>query len=178
MVMRPKGSAVELEARRRKAVALLQDGKSNTEVARLVGADLSSVKRWKRAVAAGGLTVLAAKPNRGRSPKLSPAQRQELAVIVRAGPLTAGFRTDLWTCRRVAEVIRQRFGVAYHPDHVGRMLHALGFTQQKPQRRASERDEAAIQRWRKRAWPRLKKRDASGKLPSCSLMKRASCCSR
>ena len=178
MVMRPKGSAVELEARRRQAVALLQDGKSNTEVARLVGADLSSVKRWKRAVAAGGLTVLAAKPNRGRSPKLSPAQRQELAAIVRAGPLASGFRTDLWTCRRVAEVIRQRFGVVYHPDHVGRVLHALGFTQQKPQRRASERDEAAIERWRKRAWPRIKKRDASDKLPSCSLMKRASCCSR
>lgn len=178
MVMRPKGSAVELEARRRQAVALLQDGKSNTEVARLVGADLSSVKRWKRAVAAGGLTTLAAKPHRGRPPKLSPAQRQELAEIVRAGPLAAGFRTDLWTCRRVAEVIRQRFGVGYHPDHVGRLLHALGFTPQKPQRRASERDEAAIERWRKRVWPRLKKRGASGKLPSCSLMKRDSCCSR
>jgi len=179
MVMRPKGSAAELEARRRQAVAFLQDGKkSNTEVARLVGADLSSVKRWKRAVAAGGLTALAAKPNRGRSPKLSPAQRQELAAIVRASPLAAGFRTDLWTCRRVAEVIRRRFGVVYHPDHVGRVLHALGFTQQKPQRRASERDEAAIERWRKRAFPRIKKRDASGKLPSCSLMKRVSCCSR
>lgn len=169
---------MELEARRRKAVALLQDGKSNTEVARLVGADLSSVKRWKRAVAAGGLTVLAAKPNRGRSPKLSPAQRQELAAIVRAGPLAAGFGTDLWTCRRVAEVIRLRFGVEYHPDHVGKMLHAMGFTQQKPQRRASERDEAAIERWRKRVWPRIKKRGVSGKLPSCSLMKRAFCCSR
>ena len=178
MVMRPKGSAAELEARRRQAVVLLQDGKSNTEVARLVGADLSSVKRWKRAVAAGGLTALAAKPNRGRPPKLSPVQRQELATIVRAGPLTAGFRTDLWTCRRVAEVIWQRFGVVYHPDHVGRLLHALGFTQQKPQRRASERDELAIDRWRKRAWPRIKKRDSVSKLPSCSLMKRGSCCSR
>src|SRR5688572_9711632 len=176
--MRPKGSAAELEARRRQAVALLQDGKSNTEVARLVGADLSSVKRWKRAVAAGGLTALAAKPNRGRSPKLSPTQRQELAEILRVGPLAAGFRTNLWTCRRVAEVVRQRFGVEYHPDHVGRILHALGFTQQKPQRRASQRDEGAIERWRKRTWPRIKKRDASVKLPSCFLMKRASCCSR
>lgn len=176
--MRPKGSAAELEARRRQAVVFLQDGKSNTEVARLVGADLSSVKRWKRAVAAGGLTALAAKPNRGRSPKLSPAQRQELAGILRAGPLAAGFRTNLWTCRRVAEVIRQRFGVEHHPDHVGRILHALGFTQQKPQRRASQRDERAIERWRKRTWPRIKKRGASDKLPSCFLTKRASCCSR
>ncbi len=178
MVMRPKGSAAELEARRRQAVALLQDGKSNTEVARLVGADLSSVKRWKRAVAAGGLKALAAKPNRGRPPKLSLAQRQELAAILRAGPLAAGFRTNLWTCRRVAEVIRQRFGVEYHPDHVGRILHALGFTQQKPQRRASQRDERAIERWRRRTWPRIKKRGARGKLPSFFLTKRASCCSR
>jgi hypothetical protein len=78
----------------------------------------------------------------------------------------------------VAEVISQRFGVAYHPDHVGRLLHALGFTQQKPQRRASERDEAAIERWRKRTWPRIKKRGFASKLPSSSLMKPASCCSR
>ncbi len=176
--MRPKGSAAELEARRRQAVALLQDGKSNTEVARLVGADLSSVKRWKRAVASGGLKALAAKPHPGRSPKLSLAQKQELAQIVRAGPLAAGFRTNLWTCRRVAEVIRQRFGVQYHPDHVGRLLHALGFSQQKPQRRALEGNQAAIQRWRKRSWRRIKKRDVSSKLPSCFSMKRASCCSR
>ena len=178
MVMRPKGSAAELEARRRQAVALLQDGKSNTEVARLVGADLSSVKRWKRAVAAGGLTALAAKPNRGRPPKLSPAQRQELAEILRAGPLAAGFRTNLWTCRRVAEVVRQRFGVEYHPDHVGRILHALGFTQQKPQRRATQRDEVAIEQWRMHDWERIKKRDDESKLSSCFSMKPASCSSR
>jgi len=175
--MRPKGSAAELEARRRKAVALLQDGKSNTEVARLVGADLSSVKRWKRAVAAGGLTVLAAKPNRGRSPKLSPAQKQELRQIVCAGPRAADLSTDLWTCRRVAEVVHKRFGVRYHPDHVGRLLHALGFSQQKPQRRAAERNETAILQWRQRDWPRIKKRDVGSKLPSCFLMKPASCCS-
>lgn len=176
--MRPKGSAAELEVRRRQAVALFQDGKSNTEVARLVGADLSSVKRWKRAVASGGLKALAAKPHPGRSPKLSLAQKQELAQIVRAGPLAAGFRTNLWTCRRVAEVIRQRFGVQYHPDHVGRLLHALGFSQQKPQRRAREGNQVAIQRWRKRSWRRIKKRGVSSKLPSCFSMKLASCCSR
>jgi len=176
--MRPTGNAAELEARRLRAVDLLRDGKSNTEVARLIGVDVSSVKRWKRAAAEGGNAALAAKPNRGRPPRLTLEQMQELAQMVRTGPLAAGFRTNLWTCRRVAQVIRDRFGVKYHPDHVGRMLHALGFTQQKPQRRASERDEAAIERWRKRAWPRIKKRDASDKLPSCSLMKRASCCSR
>ena len=176
--MRPKGSAAELEARRRQAVALLQDGKSNTEVARLVGVHVSSVKRWKRAIASGDLTVLAAKPHPGRPPKLSLAQKQELVQIVRAGPLAAGFRTNLWTCRRVADVIRQRFGVEYHRDHVGRLLHALGFSQQKPQRRAREGNQAAIQRWRKCSWRRIKKRHVSSKLPSCFSTKLASCCSR
>ena len=176
--MRPTGSAAELEARRLRAVVLLRDGRSNTEVARLIGVDVSSVKRWKRAAAEGGTEALAAKPNRGRPPRLTPEQKRELAVIVRAGPLAAGFRTNLWTCRRVAEVIRQRFGVLYHRDHVGRVLHALGFTQQKPQRRAMQRDEAAIGQWRKHDWQRVKKRDSERKLSSCFSMKPASCSSR
>jgi len=175
--MRPKGSAAELEARRRQAVVLLQDGKSNTEVARLVGVHLSSVKRWKRAATQGGSEALAAKPNRGRSPKLSLLQKQELAQIVRAGPLAAGFRTNLWTCRRVAEMIHQRFGVLYHRDHVGRVLHALGFTQQKPQRRAAQRDEEVIEQWRKHDWQRVKKRAGELKLSSPSWTKRAFCSS-
>ncbi len=176
--MRPTGSAAQLEARRLRAVDLLRDGKSNTEVARLVGVSLSSVKRWKRAAAEGGSEALAAKPNRGRPPRLTPEQKQELAQIVRAGPLAAGFRTNLWTCRRVAEVIRQRFGVEYHRDHVGRVLHALGFTQQKPQRRATQRDEAAIEHWRRHDWERIKKRAAESKLSLRFSMKPAFCSSR
>jgi transposase len=176
--MRPTGSAAELEARRHRAVDLLRDGKSNTEVARLIGVDVSSVKRWKRAAAAGGSDALAAKPNRGRPPRLTPEQKQELAQVVRAGPLAAGFRTNLWTCRRVAQVIRERFGVEYHRDHVGRVLHALGFTQQKPQRRATQRDEAAIEHWRTHEWERIKKRAAATKLSLRFSTKLDSCSSR
>src|SRR5687767_13589211 len=176
--MRPTGSAAELEARRRRAVDLLGNGKSNTEVARLIGVDVSSVKRWKRAAAEGGTKALAAKPNRGRPPRLTPEQKQELAQIVRAGPLAAGFRTNLWTCRRVRQVIRERFGVQYHRDHVGRVLHALGFTQQKPQRRATQRDEAAIGHWRTHEWERIKKRAANSKLSLRFSTKPVSCSSR
>ncbi len=176
--MRPTGSAAELEARRLRAVDLLRDGKSNTEVARLVGASLSSVKRWKRAAAEGGSEALAAKPNRGRPPRLTPEQKQELAQILRAGPLAAGFRNNLWTCRRVAQVIRERYDVVYHRDHVGRVLHALGFTQQKPQRRATLRDETAIEQWRTQDWERIKKRAAESKLSSHFSMKPDSCSSR
>ena len=74
------------------------------------------------------------------------------------GALRAGYRTDLWTLPRVTELIHQEFGVRYHPAHVWKVLTALGWSGQKPERRAVERDEAAIARWKQEAWPRVKKR--------------------
>jgi transposase len=155
--MRIQGSAAELEARRRRAAKLFQERKPLAEVARLVGASLSSVKRWKRAWREGGVAALAARPHPGPTPKLSPGQKQQLVTILKRGPVRAGYRTDLWTCKRVAEVARKRFRVSYHPDHLGRILHDLGFSPQKPQQVAREQDAAAVERWRKRDWPRIKK---------------------
>ncbi len=171
--MRTPGSAAELEARRRRAAALLGDGKSLSEVARLVGAHVSSVKRWKRAIRGGGPEALAAKPHPGRTPWLTIDEKHALAELLCEGAQAAGFANDLWTCRRVAQVIRERFGVTYHRDHVGRLLRGLGFTPQKPQRRASQRDEDAIEQWRREDWPRIKKGDADAKLASCFSMKQA-----
>ena len=94
------------------------------------------------------------------------------------GACAAGYDTDLWTCRRVTELIRERFDVSYHANHVGRLLHELGFSPQQPRRRARERDEATIEQWRKRDWPRIKKRDADFKLASCFSTNPASFCSR
>jgi transposase len=158
------------------AVELLQDGSTLTEVAELLSVSLSSVKRWKKAFQQGGLAALAPKRHSGPKPKLSLAQKRRLRDILLRGPLAAGFHTDLWTCRRVAEVVQREFGIAYHPDHLGRILHDLGFSPQKPQRRARERDEAAIERWRRHDWPRIKKGDVAGKLPSCFSTKQASSC--
>lgn len=155
--MRPKGSAAELEVRRRLAVRMLSQGVSPSEAAELVGASLSSVKRWKAAWKKGGDAALAAKPHPGRKPRLTTAQKRQLERILVRGPRAAGFGSGLWTCRRVAETIRRRFGVSYHPDHVWRILHSLGWSCQKPELRARERDEAAIEKWRTRDWPRIKK---------------------
>lgn len=155
--MRPKGSAAELEVRRRLAVGMLAKGKSSREVAELVGASMSSVKRWKAAWKKGGLEAVAAKPHPGRTPRLSSAQHRQLEKILLRGPSAAGYSTDLWTCPRVAEVIAKRFGVAYHDAHVWKLLRKLGWSCQRPERRARERDEAAIRRWRERDWPRIKK---------------------
>jgi transposase len=155
--MRPKGSAAELEARRRLAASLLANGSTCAEIAELMGVDLSSVKRWKAAWKKGGVEALAAKPHPGRTPRLALSQKRRLVKLLLRGPLKAGYRTDLWTCARVADVIQKQFDVGYHVDHVGRLLHALGWTCQQPEQRARERDEVKIAAWRAHDWPRLKK---------------------
>lgn len=156
--MRPRGSPEALEQRRLRAIALLRGGMPPVEVARRVGADRRSVRRWRAAHRRGGLRGLAAKPAPGRPPKLDANAKLKLERRLLAGAQACGFPTDLWTCPRVAELIRREFGVRYHVDHLGRLLRSLGWTPQKPQRRARERDEAAIQRWIKADWPRIKKK--------------------
>ncbi len=136
---------------------LLLEGSDVGEVAELVGASVSSVKRWRQAVEKGGLDVLKAKPHPGPTPRLNAKQKQQLVKILLAGPLKAGYCNDLWTCPRVAEVIAKRFGVSYHPDHVWKILRSLGWTCQKPEQRARERDDAAIETWRDQEWPRIKR---------------------
>lgn len=155
--MRPRGSAAVLEARRRRALALLEDGLSLNAVARLLRCAASSVKRWRDRVRRQGERGFRVGASSGRPPKLSTRQRQQLVRWLRQGPLAHGYRTDLWTTARVAELILRRIGVRYHPDHVGRLLHAMGWSPQKPERRALQREEAAIDRWKREEWPRIKR---------------------
>jgi len=176
--MRTRGTAAELEVRRRIAARLFTEDITLADVARCVGASVSSVGRWKRAWKVGGVAALAAKPQPAARCRVSDEQKAQLVEILLRGPLAAGYFTDLWTCARVAQVIHKEFGVTYHVDHVGRILHDLGFTPQKPRRKARERDEAAIERWRRHDWPRIKKGARGGKLASSFSTKPGSCCSR
>jgi transposase len=160
--MRPKGSAAELEVRRRIGGKLLQEGKGVREVACLVGASPSLVSRWKQALEEGGMEALRAKPHPGRRARLKPEQKKRLEQVLLEGPQAAGFATDLWTLARVAQVIQQLFGVEYHPGHVWYILRDMGWSCQKPERRARERNEAAIKAWRKDDWLRIKKKPAAG----------------
>jgi transposase len=155
--MRPTGSPEELERRRLRALALLDEGLLPSEVARRVGVDRRSVRRWKAAARKHGEAGVRARDAPGRPPRLKLTQKRRLEGLLLKGPLASGFDTDLWTCPRVAEVIKQRFGVDYHVDHVGRLLHDLGWSPQKPARRAVERDEQAIRRWIREDWQRVKK---------------------
>jgi transposase len=155
--MRPEGSAQELERRRRRAMALLEEGYSQAEVARRVGCHPSSVMRWRRAKDRAGPDALKAKPASGRPPKLSSQQKQRLLQYLLEGAMQHGYRTDLWTTKRMAHLIESKFGVTYHRDHVGRLLHSLGWSNQKPKRRALQRDETVIEQWKREQWPRIKK---------------------
>jgi transposase len=134
-------------------------------VARQVHASVSSVCRWWQAYQREGGRGLAAKPTPGRPPGLSSRQKDQLVRLLVRGPIRAGYATDLWTLPRVAKLIDQEFGVRYHPGHVWKVLTALGWSCQTPERRAVERDEAAIVRWKYTAWPRIKKRRATRRSP-------------
>jgi transposase len=159
--MRPPGSAAQLAYRRQLGGKLLTQGKGVREVARLLSVAPSSVSRWKQALQHGGERALQAKPHAGPTPRLSATQKRRLVATLVAGPRAAGYATEWWTCPRVGEVIHQKFGVSYHPAHVWRLLRALLWRPQKPEHWARERDEAAIARWRRQTWPRLKKSAAA-----------------
>lgn len=128
--MRPKGKPSELEARRLQAVELLKAGKKSSEVAKLLGASASSVKRWKDALRQGGTDALKAKRHPGRTPRLTKAQKAELVLLLACGPRAAGYATDHWTSPQARDVIQRHFGVVFHVGYVWQLLRDLGWGKQ------------------------------------------------
>jgi transposase len=154
---RPKGSADLLEDRRKRALALLDRGLSLHEVGQRIGCAAVSVMRWRDARRRGGEQALKVRFSPGRPWKLNQAERKRLVRLLLKGSLAYGYRTNLWTTARIAELVEREFGVSYHRDHIGRLMHSLGWSVQKPERRALERDEQEIARWKREEWPRIKK---------------------
>lgn len=155
--MRPCGSPKALEERRQRVVALLTQQLSLHEIARRLGCHASSVLRWRNALRAGGPEALQAKPAAGRPARLTATQKRRLVQLLTQGAMAHGYRTELWTTQRIAALIARRLGVRYHRNHVGKLLHQLGWSHQTPERRALERNEAAIAEWKRSGWPRVKK---------------------
>src|SRR5262249_6950371 len=120
--------------------------------------DPRTVRRWKAAFRVAGKAGLETKRAPGRASRLTSRQRRDLARRLVRGALSEGFPSDLWTCPRIAQVIQRRYGVSYHVDHLPKLMKSLGFSVQKPERQARERDEQAIRNWIERVWPSLKKR--------------------
>jgi transposase len=123
---RPKGSADLLEDRRKRALALLDRGYSLHEVGRRVGCAAVSVMRWRDARRRGGAKALKVRFSPGRPRKLDAPQRKRLVGLLLKGATAHGWRTNLWTTARIAELIRREFSIEYHRDHIGRLLHSLG----------------------------------------------------
>lgn len=158
VVMRPKGTAAELKRIRERAIELRREGRGPTEIADMVGRDRRTVQRWLRRYEQGGKEALESTPHPGRTSKLTDDQKTRLEEELLKGPRAHGFSTDLWTCRRVATLIRRLFGVKYNPVYMSQFLrHHLGWSTQKPKKRAYERDEERIESWIKRDWVRIKK---------------------
>src|SRR4030043_828494 len=137
--MRPHGSPQSLEERRKRVITFLKQNLSLHEIARRIGCHASSVMRWRNALRSGGQKALKAKPAPGRPPRLTLKQKQQLVRLLTQGAMAHGYRTELWTTQRIADLIERRLGVKYHRNHVGKLLHQIGWSPQKPERRALER---------------------------------------
>jgi transposase len=156
--MRTKSNVEEAAKRRVRAARLLQAGHSPAVVAKMVEAPRQTVYRWQAVLQSQGLDALRDMSKGGRPARLGAEELTRLQVALLEGPTAHGFGTELWTLKRVRLFIERQFGVRYSEVHVWRLLGQLGFSNQKPERRALERDDVAIEHWKKRTWPGLKKK--------------------
>lgn len=146
------------EARRMRAVELLDQGHRQAQVARMLGVTPESVRRWQRLMEQGGVAALRRRPATGRTRKLTDKQVEQIRVALEEGALAHGFASELWTLERVGLVAEQRTGVCLSRASVWRLLtQRLGWSLQRPQRKAEERDESEIARWVAHEWPRIKR---------------------
>jgi transposase len=118
---RPLGTPAELERRRRRAVELMDQGESPSTIARILGVGRPSLDRWRQA-ARSGPDGLAAKPHPGPTPRLRDDQLEPLENLLLDGATAHGWPNELWTAKRVTEVIRRHFGLSFHPEHVRKIL--------------------------------------------------------
>jgi transposase len=159
--MRSKGSASELEALRMRAVRAVLAGESQAAVARAFGVHSVTIAKWMALHRRSGEAGLKAIPTPGRPRFLTPKQDQLVRRWLSQKPTKHGFPTDLWTARRVAELIRRRLGVEFHPNYLRAWLSQRGYSPQRPVRRARQRNEAVIVHWVANDWPRIQKKRAT-----------------
>jgi len=146
------------EGRRLRAWELHQQGWWQTQIAAALGVTQGAVSRWIARATIGGVEALRTRLPPGATPRLSEDQRTHLLTLLKQGAQAHGFLGEVWTQARIAKLIRREFGVSYHRDHIGRILRELGWSVQKPQEQATQRNDAAIAQWRDERWPAIKKK--------------------
>ena len=148
----------QMEERRLEGGRLLKAGKlSQAEIARQLGVSRATVSDWAKTIKAHGIRGLRKRTAPGTSSKLTAKQKQKLKHMLDRGALAQGFPTDRWTLGRVQQLIQKEFKVTYHPNYLNRLLRKLGFSPQKPLPQAVEQDQALVQAWLQKDWPRIKK---------------------
>lgn len=173
--MRTQGSAAELEHRRQLAIQRLHEGLSTDEVAEFLGVHIRTVQKWKARHDKQGDAGLASKPALGRMPKLTDRQTETVLGWFTKSPREFGYSTDLWTSRRVRELIQKEFGVTFNSNYLCHWLATRRITPQKPKRQAKQRDEDRIQTWLRDDWPAIVKKGSKRMPTSCWSMKPAAC---
>ena len=148
----------EATKKRLKAGRMLLAGKGCAEVALAVGVARQTVYTWKRLLDEGGIDALRALPERGRPAQLDEQQLAALRTTLLQSPTSQGFGTELWTPKRVGAVIERLHGVRFGQTQIWRILGSLGFSPQKPEKRAIERNDEAVRSWKRSTWPALKKK--------------------
>jgi transposase len=148
----------EATKKRLRAGRMLLAGKRPAEVAEKVGVARQMVYTWKGLLDEGGIDALRAVPSRGRPARLDASQLEGVRSAVLQSPTEHGFGTELWTLNRVGVVIERLYGIRFGTTQLWRILGALGFSAQKPEKRALERNEDAVLQWKRRTWPSLKKK--------------------
>jgi transposase len=149
------------EMRRFRALDLHDEGWTQMEIAEALGVTKMAVSKWLKVVREQGAQALQARPHLGAVAKLTRLELEAIPELLAIDAESYGFRGKVWTCERVAQVIKWAFGVSYHQAHVSRLLKDLDWTPQKPRTPATQRAAKEITRWRREVWPRLKKRPAA-----------------
>lgn len=158
---RPLGSGKKLEERRRQAVREVEiEGASPTSVAKKYKVEVGTIYRWCGKYRKDKKQGLKSRPTPGAPRRLTDQQLAELEALLLKGAKASGFANELWTCPRIKEIIKDRFKVDYHVDHIVRLLARMGWSAQRPTKRALERDDKRIREWVKKDLPAIKKKPA------------------
>lgn len=153
-------SRKDKEKRRLKAVRLYHKGQSQYAIAKKFGVSFEAVSKWVEASEKKGESGLKSKGKPGPKSKLSLEKQRAIKRAILKGPKAIGYATDLWTLERLQTLIKKISRTSYHKGHVWKIVVNLGFSCQKPQTKAKERNEATIKEWKLKTFPHLKKMGA------------------
>lgn len=146
------------EQRRLRAAEFFRQAVQQVEVGRRLKVTRSAVCQWYAIWQKQGKKGLISKGNPGPKPRLTEVKKKKIERALLKGPKAFGYATNIWTLKRIAKLIRKVSKVSYHPGHVWKILIAMGWSSQKPETRAKQRDEKAIRYWKEVVWPSIKKR--------------------